>query len=236
MAAQDGSSSYTKPTYRSFLSTHAESLSTSSMTGDNAGKVRYYRPDIGSSTIALIASKKTQLGINVNDLSSADGTIALVGTYDMSKLNGADAKIDKATTLTYTLTLQRRNDEGNYEAVSGIGNYITVKESDHLDAGAVSADGKSIVFTDTKAADRFATRDGKSSAFKHRFVVKVNTNVEGSEQFYANYRLVLTAHLTGDGVDDTPANAESIADYAHSDYVTYTITKVDTKGINSGNK
>ena len=233
MASQDGSSSYTKPTYRSFLSTHAESLSTSSMTGDNAGKVRYYRPDIGSSTIALIASKKTQLGINVNDLSSADGTIALVGTYDMSKLNGADAKIDKATTLTYTLTLQRR-DDGTYTDVPNIGEYVTVKESDHLGTGSVS--GGSIVFTDTKGENGFATRDGTSSAFKHRFVVKVNTNVESAQQFYANYRLVLTAHLVGDGVDDTPANVESIANYPNSDYVTYTITKVETKGISHGNK
>ena len=40
----------------------------------------------GSSTIALEASKKSQLGINIDDLKSADGEIALVGTYDLSKL------------------------------------------------------------------------------------------------------------------------------------------------------
>lgn len=225
-----GQTSYTKPTYRSFLSTHAESLSTSSTTGDNDGGVRYYRQS-GSSTIALIATQKKQLGINVNDLTSANGTITLVGTYDMSEFGGADAMIAKAKTLTYTLTLQQRQDNGTYKDVSGIDKYITTK-SDHLGAGSVSGDRKSIVFTDDKGTGSFATREGMST-FKHRFVVEVNTSVEDADpqQFYANYRLVLTANLKGDGVDDTPKNAESISDYPNSDYVTYTLTKVKKDGI-----
>lgn len=225
-----GQTSYTKPTYRSFLSTHAESLSTSSTTGDNAGGVRYYRQS-GSSTIALIAAQKKQLGINVDDLTSADGAIALVGTYDMSEFGGADAMIAKAKTLTYTLTLQQRQYDGTYKDVSGIDRYITTK-SDHLGAGSVSGDRKSIVFTDGKGTGSFATREGMST-FKHRFVVEVNTSVENAspKQFYANYRLVLTAKLEGDGVEDTPKNAESIPDYPNSDYVTYTLTKVKKDGI-----
>ena len=231
MASQDGSAGYTKPTYRSFLSTHADTLSTSSTTADDGGKVRYYRQDVGASTIALVASKKTQLGINVNDLSSADGTIALVGTYDFSKLNGAEAKIDKATELTYTLTLQQRQDDGSYRDVDNITNYVTVNKSDHLSVGTVSADGKSIIFTDTKGADGFATRDGASLAFRHRFEVKVKTDVEDSEHFYANYRLVLTARLSGDGVEEEPVNADNISGYTNSDYVTYWLSKIKIDGI-----
>ena len=227
----EGQTSYTKPTYRSFLSTHAESLSTSSTTGDNDGGVRYYRQS-GSSTIALMATQKKQLGINVNDLASADGTIALVGTYDMSEFGGADAMIAAAKTLTYTLTLQQRQDNGTYVDVSGIDRYISVKKSDHLGKGSVSKDHNSIVFTDGGGTGSFATREGIST-FKHRFVVEVNTAVEDADPqlFYANYRLVLTANLKGDGVDDTPKNAESIPDYPNSDYVTYTLTKVKTDGI-----
>ena len=240
MASTDsGVNGYTKPTYRSFLSTHDNSLSTSSTAADNEGGVRYYCQGVGSSTIALIASKKTQLGINVNDLASADGTIALVGTYDMSKLSGADTKIAGANKLTYTLTLQRRQDDGSYAAITDdIGNYITVKEYDHSGEGgvALSQGGGSIVFTDGNGTGAFATRDGTSLAFKHRFVVKVNTDVEEAGQFYANYRLVLAAHLTGDDVDDTPVNPDSVANYPNSDYVTYTLTKVETKGISHGNQ
>lgn len=227
-ASQDGSQAYTKPSYRSFLSPHAETLSTSSMTADNSGGVRYYRKDIGYSTIGLVSTKKTQLGINVNDLSTADGTIALVGTYDLSKLTGADAKLANATKVTYTLSLQKRAEDGSYRTVDGdISKYLQVKESDKLGTGTVS--DSTIVFTDEKKDGKFATLDGDSLAFKHRFVVKVNTDVEGSEETYANYRLVLTAHMEGGGVDDTPKGVTNAA--TDSDFVTYTITKVNLDGI-----
>lgn len=231
IAASEDASAYTKPTYRSFLSPHADTLSTSSMTVDNDGKMRYYRKGGGASTIALTATKKTQLGINVDDLGTADGTIALAATYDLSKLSGADEKLNKAENATFTLTLQKRNDEGGYEGVP-IADYLSVQESSKLGTGSPSADRNSIVFTDS-ASNGLATRDGSSPILRLGFVVKVNTDVESTQHFYANYRLVMTAHLSGEGVNDTPVNASgSIAGYANSDYVTYTLTKVHMEGIN----
>lgn len=227
-----GTDRYTKPNYRAYLSTHADTLSTSSNSAYNDGGAGYYRMDVGSSTIALEASKKSQLGINIDDLKSADGEIALVGTYDLSKLTGAEAKIDAASTVTYTLSLERRQDNGGYAPVGDISNYITVLGSDYLGTGAASADGNSYVFTDTKTNGAFLTRDGNSLAFKHAFRVKVNTNVEGENQTYANYRLVLTANImTGNVVNDTPVNASNLDGYSHSDYVTYTLARINTKGI-----
>lgn len=223
---------YTKPNYRAYLSTHADTLSTSSNSAYNDGGAGYYRMDVGSSTIALEASKKSQLGINIDDLKSADGEIALVGTYDLSKLTGAEAKIDAANTVTYTLSLEQRQDDGGYAPVGDISNYITVLGSDYLGTGAASADGNSYVFTDTKTNGAFLTRDGNSLAFKHAFRVKVNTNVEGENQTYANYRLVLTANImTGNVVDDTPVNVSNLDGYSHSDYVTYTLARINTEGI-----
>ena len=236
-----GADRYTKPNYRAYLSTHADTLSTSSNSAYNDGGAGYYRMEVGSSTIALEASKKSQLGINIDDLKSADGEIALVGTYDLSKLTGAEAKIDAASTVTYTLSLEQRQDNGGYAPVGDISNYITVLGSDYLGTGAASADGNSYVFTDTKTNGAFLTRDGNSLAFKHAFRVKVNTNVEGksqtegkSQKTYANYRLVLTANMTGGGVNDTPVNVSNLADYAHSDYVTYTLARINTEGIQHG--
>lgn len=227
-----GTDRYTKPNYRAYLSTHADTLSTSSNSAYNDGGAGYYRMDVGSSTIALEASKKSQLGINIDDLKSADGEIALVGTYDLSKLTGAEAKIDAASTVTYTLSLERRQDNGGYAPVGDISNYITVLGSDYLGTGAASADGNSYVFTDTKTNGAFLTRDGNSLAFKHAFRVKVNTNVEGENQTYANYRLVLTANImTGNVVDDTPVNVSNLDGYSHSDYVTYTLARINTEGI-----
>ena len=226
-----GKDKYTKPNYRAYLSTHADTLSTSSNSAYNDGRAGYYRMDVGSSTIALAASKKSQLGINIDDLKSADGEIALVGTYDFSKLAGADAMISNATEVTYTLTLQQRQDDGSYGDVKGIANYLSVLGSDHLGAGEVSPDGNSYVFTDSKPSGTFATRDGNSLAFKHAFRVKVNTNVEKTGQTYANYRLVLTARMTGNGVDDKPANVSNLDGYANSGYVTYTLARINTGGI-----
>lgn len=227
-----GNDKYTKPNYRAYLSTHADTLSTSSNSAYIDGKAGYYRMDVGSSTIALEASKKSQLGINIDDLKSADGEIALVGTYDLSKLAGAEAMISSADTVTYTLSLQQRQDDGSYAQVSGIKNYITVLGSDKLANGSLSADGKNYVFTDSKGTGgAFATRDGNSLAFEHAFRVKVNADVEGKGQIYANYRLVLTAHMFGGGVNDTPVNVSNLAGYANSDYVTYTLARINTQGI-----
>lgn len=104
--------------------------------------------------------------------------------------------------------------------------------SDKLANGSLSADGKNYVFTDSKGTGgAFATRDGNSLAFKHAFRVKVNTDVEKAGQTYANYRLVLTARMTGNGVDDKPANVSNLSGYAHSDYVTYTLARINTEGI-----
>lgn len=233
IAASEDASAYTKPTYRSFLSPHADTLSTSTMAKDNDGKMRYYRKGGGASTIALTATKKTQLGINVDDLGTADGTIALAATYDLSKLSGADEKLNKAENATFTLTLQKRNDEGGYEGVP-IADYLSVQESSKLGTGSPSADRNSIVFTDS-ASNGLATRDGSSPILRLGFVVKVNTDVESAKHFYANYRLVMTAHLSGEGVDDTPVNASgSIVGYPNSDYVTYTLTRVHMEGISHG--
>ena len=112
-----------------------------------------------------------------------------------------------------------------------------MQESNKLGTGTVSADGNSIVFTDTASKDAasnsvLATRDGSSPILRLGFVVKVNTDVEKAQHFYANYRLVMTAHLSGNGVDDKPVNASgSIPGYDNSDYVTYTLTRVYMKGI-----
>lgn len=232
-----GNDKYTKPNYRAYLSTHADTLSTSSNSAYIDGKAGYYRMDVGSSTIALEASKKSQLGINIDDLKSADGEIALVGTYDLSKLAGAEAMISNASTVTYTLSLQkRRQDDGRYDAVDNISSYITVLGSDKLANGSLSADGKNYVFTDSKGAGgAFATRDGNSLAFKHAFRVKVNTDVETAGQTYANYRLVLTVNMSDNGViKDTPVNVSNLGGYKNSDYVTYTLSRINTQGIPHG--
>lgn len=225
----NGNDKYTKPNYRAYLSTHAETLSTSSNSAYNDGGAGYYRTNVGSSTIALEASKRSQLGINIDDLKSADGEIALVGTYDFSKLAGAEAMISSATKVTYTLTLQRRSEtDGSYvDVTDDISKYVRVTDSRQA---AVKAEGNAITFTDVKKDDAFGTQSGDTT-FSLFFIVEVNTNVEKAKQTYANYRLVLTAQMSGGGVNDMPVNVSNLADYANSDYVTYTLARINTEGI-----
>ena len=229
-ASQDGTS-YTKVHYRSALSTRTDTLSTSGMVASVAGDPGYYRKDSGTSTIELTASKQTQLGINVDDLELADGTIGAVGTYSLLNLVDGDSKINQAASVRYTLTLQQRASNGNYSSVN-IGDYLSINSSD-LGKGTVASDRSSITFADTKKDDAFATRDGSTNCFKFLFEVKVNTNVEAVQHTYANYRIVLKAQLldSSGNVVDTPVNAIGAAGYDNSDYITYSLTRVNTNGI-----
>ena len=155
--------------------------------------------------------------------------MALVGTYDFSKLAGADAMISNATKVTYTLTLQHRSEiDGSYvDVTDDISKYVRVTESR---LAAVKVEGNAITFTDAKKDDAFGTQS-VDTTFSLPFIVEVNTNVEKAKQTYANYRLVLTAQMSGGGVDDRPVNVSNLAGYANSDYVTYTLARINTGGI-----
>ncbi len=236
IAASQNGESYTKIGYHSSLSTSASTLSTSNLVANVDGNPGYYRKDSGNSTIELTASVQSQLGINVSDLALADGTIAAVGTYSFLKLANGSSKIDQASAVRYTLSLQRRTDtSGNYESVA-VGDYLSVAQSSGLSADSVTdSDGKTtaITFTDTKSGGTFATRDGNTDCFKFPFQVKVNTNVESEGHFYANYRIVLTASLldANNNPIDTPVNALGASGYDNTDYLTYSLTKINVEGI-----
>lgn len=223
LSKQSGEDACTKMSYTAKLSTRKEGLNTSSLTQTKRGNVGYYRMDTGDTTITLSAPDKSQLGINVDDLRPiADGTIGLGATYELGGLSNAAEAIANADSVVYTLTLQRRSGtNGSYENVTGkISEYVTVTESK---LATVNAAGSAITFTDsTKENGKFRTQNGDTT-FNLPFTVKVNTQAEQREQFYANYRLVMTASLvTGSTASATPQSP---------DYVTYTLTRVNLNGI-----
>lgn len=223
LSKQSGEDACTKMSYTAKLSTRKEGLNTSSLTQTKPGNVGYYRMDTGDTTITLSAPDKSQLGINVDDLRPiANGTIGLGATYELGGLNAAAETIKNADSVVYTLTLQRRvGNKGSYENVTGnISEYVTVTESK---LAAVNAAGSAITFTDsTKENGKFRTQNGDTT-FNLPFTVKVNTQAEQRDQFYANYRLVMTASLvTGSTASATPQSP---------DYVTYTLTRVNLNGI-----
>lgn len=221
LSKQSGEDACTKMSYTAKLSTRKEGLNTSSLTQTKPGNVGYYRMDTGDTTITLSAPDKSQLGINVDDLRPiANGTIGLGATYELGGLSNAAEAIANADSVVYTLSLQRRGTDGTYESVTDdISNYVTVTESK---LAAVAPSGSTITFTDSKENGKFKTKNGNTT-FSLPFTVKVNTQVEQREQFYANYRLVMTASLVkGDVASATPQSP---------DYVTYTLTRVNLNGI-----
>lgn len=221
LSKRSGEDACTKMSYTAKLSTRKEGLNTSSLTQTKRGNVGYYRMDTGDTTITLSAPDKSQLGINVDDLRPiANGTIGLGATYELGGLSNAAEAIANADSVVYTLALQRRGTDGTYESVTDdISNYVTVTES-KLAAAAPS--GSTITFTDSKENGKFRTQNGDTT-FNLPFTVKVNTQAEQRDQFYANYRLVMTASLvTGSTASATPQSP---------DYVTYTLTRVNLNGI-----
>lgn len=221
LSKQSGEDTCTKMSYTAKLSTRKEGLNTSSLTQTKRGNVGYYRMDTGDTTITLSAPDKSQLGINVDDLRPiANGTIGLGATYELGGLSNAAEAIANAGSVVFTLALQRRGTDGTYESVTDdISNYVTVTESK---LAAVAPSGSTITFTDSKENGKFKTKNGNTT-FSLPFTVKVNTQVEQREQFYANYRLVMTASLVkGDVASATPQSP---------DYVTYTLTRVNLNGI-----
>lgn len=221
LSKQSGEDACTKMSYTAKLSTRKEGLNTSSLTQTKPGNVGYYRMDTGDTTITLSAPDKSQLGINVDDLRPiANGTIGLGATYELGGLSNAAEAIANADSVVYTLELQRRGTDGTYESVTDdISNYVTVTESK---LAAVAPSGSTITFTDSKENGKFKTQNGDTT-FSLPFTVQVNTQVEQRNQFYANYRLVMTASLvTGGAMSATPQSP---------DYVTYTLTRVNLNGI-----
>ena len=222
LSQQSGEDAYTMMSYTAKLSTRDTSLATSSLAVTTRGNVGYYRMDTGDTTITLSAPEKSQLGINVDDLRPiANGTIGLGATYELGGLNNAAEAIANADSVVYTLMLQRRSGtDGTYEDVTGnISDYVTVTESKLATANAAS---DAISFTDSKENGKFKTQNGDTT-FNLPFTVKINTQVEQGSQFYANYRLVMTASLVTAGT--TSAAPQS------PDYVTYTLTRVNLNGI-----
>lgn len=221
LSKQSGEDACTKMSYIAKLSTRKEGLNTSSLTQTKRGNVGYYRMDTGDTTITLSAPDKSQLGINVDDLRPiANGTIGLGATYELGGLSNAAEAIANAGSVVFTLALQRRGTDGTYESVTDdISNYVTVTESK---LAAVAPSGSTITFTDSKENGKFKTKNGNTT-FSLPFTVKVNTQVEQREQFYANYRLVMRASLVkGDVASAKPQSP---------DYVTYTLTRVNLNGI-----
>lgn len=226
-SSNSGEDNWTQMVFRGQLATKADQLAYTSLTAKIIGNHKYYREGTAYSTISLTASLPSQLGINIDDLrqTTADGTIGTVATYDLSNASNVDELLDKAQSVTFAATLMRRSDtDGNYVSadITKVMSGGDKPKTNSTVLGAATKGTESYSWTDTKKADdKFSTLKGQEFELPIDFVVDTTKDA----QVYANYRIVVTAEMrNADGkVINTPGNT--------SDFVTFTLTRVNTKGI-----
>lgn len=226
-SSSSGADNWTQMIFRGQLATKADQLAYTSLTSKIIGNHKYYREGSAYSTISLTASLPSQLGINIDDLrqATADGTIGAVATYDLSNANNVDELLSKAQSVTFIATLMRRSDtKGNYDQadITKVMSGGDRPKTNSTVLGTATKESQSYSWTDTKKADgTFSTLNGQKFELPIDFVVDTTKDA----QVYANYRIVVTAEIrNADGkVINTPGNT--------SDFVTFTLTRVNTKGI-----
>lgn len=226
-SSNSGTDNWTQMVFRGQLATKVDQLAYTSLTYRAIGNHKYYREGSAYSTISLTASLPSQLGINIDDLrqATADGTIGTVATYDLSNASNVDELLSKARSVTFTATLMRRSDtKGNYVPVdiTGVMSGGNKPRTNSTALGTAIKGSKSYSWTDTKKDDApFSTLKGQKFELPIDFVVDTTKDA----QVYANYRIVVTAEIrNADGkVINVPGNT--------SDFVTFTLTRVNTKGI-----
>lgn len=221
-----GKDNWTQMVFRGQLATKTDQLAYTSLTSKIIGNHKYYREGTAYSTISLTASMPSQLGINIDDLrqATADGTIGTVATYDLRNASNVDELLSKAQSVTFTATLMRRsNTKGNYVPadITKVMSGGDKPKTNSTVLGTATKGTESYSWTDTKADGKFSTLNGQKFELPIDFVVDTTKDA----QVYANYRIVVTAEMrNADGkVINTPGNT--------SDFVTFTLTRVNTKGI-----
>lgn len=223
-SSEAGKDNWTQMVFRGQLATKADQLAYTSLAAKVIGNHKYYREGSAYSTISLAASLPSQLGINIDDLrqATADGTIGTVATYDLSNASNVDELLSKARSVTFTATLMRKSDtDGNYVSadITKVMSGGDKPKTNSTVLGAAAKGTKSYSWTDTKNADgKFSTLNGQKFELPIDFVVDTTKDA----QVYANYRIVVTAEISGE-VINRPGNT--------SDFVTFTLTRVNTKGI-----
>lgn len=229
-SSNSGTDNWTQMVFRGQLATKVDQLAYTSLTYRAIGNHKYYREGSAYSTISLTASLPSQLGINIDDLrqATADGTIGTVATYDLSSASNVDELLNKAQSVTFTATLMKRSDTaGNYESadITKVMSGGDKPRTNSTVLGSANKGSKSYSWTDTKDAKRadgtFSTLNGQKFELPIDFVVDTTKDA----QVYANYRIVVTAEIRNANGDviNTPGNT--------SDFVTFTLTRVNTKGI-----
>lgn len=196
------------------------SLDGSLMNGSNENSQKFYREKINSVRINYYAydnvsndGNVSQLGINGKEVADQDGvTITTQGIYNATDIAGLNTTDENNESYPYylvgSLELQKKDENGIYKDVN-MSDYIK----------SVSVNEESLKDTENKYAfkilltkDQIQNLATEPIKIDISYFVKSDKSLEelGGKAQYANYKVILTAHLANKSVT---ALVEDVSDY-----------------------
>ena len=201
------------------------SLDGSSMSSSGKNDTKFYRETISSVELTYRAydtvsedGNVSQLGINGKEVAGDGGiTITTQGTYnatDMSGLNTTDENNDAYPYyLAGSLELQKKTTDSDGNTV-----YQTVKMSDYMKSVSLKngtiqeASGDNYTFKMQLTKEQVSSLATEPLKIDFSYFVKSDEALEklGNQAQYANYKVILTAHLAN---KSGTALVEDVSDY-----------------------
>ena len=212
------------------------SLDGSSMSSSGKDGTKFYRETISSVEITYRAydtvsedGNVSQLGINGKEVADKGGiTITTQGTYNATDMPGLNITDETKEAYPYclagSLELQKKTTDSEGNTV-----YQTVKMSDYMTSvslnngtiqnGTIQASGDKYTFTMQLTQEQVSNLATEPLKIDFSYFVKSDKALEklGDQAQYANYKVILTAHLAN------KAGTALIEDV--SDYLIYTNAK-----------
>ena len=196
------------------------SLDGSSMSGSGNNGIKFYRETISSVGISYRAydtvsedGNVSQLGINGKEVADkSEITITTQGIYnamDVAGLNTTDEEDESYPCyLVGSLELQKKDENGIYTDVS-MSDYI---KSVSVNKGSVKDPEEKYVFQISLTKDQIQNLATEPIKIDISYFVKSDASLEelGDRAQYANYKVILTAHLAN---ESGTALVEDVSDY-----------------------
>ena len=196
------------------------SLDGSSMSGSGKNGIKFYRETISSVGISYRAydtisedGNVSQLGINGKEVADKGGiTITTQGIYNAMDVAGLNTTDEKDESYPYylvgSLELQKKDESGIYNDVN-MSDYI---KSVSVNKGSVKDLGEKYVFQISLTKDQIQNLATEPIKIDISYFIKSDKDLEvlGDMAQYANYKVILTAHLANKS--DT-ALVEDVSDY-----------------------
>lgn len=209
-----GPMDYVKLAYSSQLSTVSRSLAYSNNRASCSNtKTEYYRIEPTGAKLTYEADTIDQLGINLLDpqyldVSKEHALIDTTAVYSLASMKNLDDALKNSTGIRFTLTLAPKNTasgstmEDYADALTNANDYLAI-ELKSKDSGEVTYDNGKGTWSWTVPQSTYWS-DGNiktdsvfdGSVLTQAIQLKVNVaNVESSEHYYSNYKVVLTAEI-----------------------------------------